>query len=119
LLGTGTTTDRSGHSLQEATMQLGQQPRPLAGDVAQEPHWVAVEVPGVSGYDRRGERAARVSEALRNPRVQDADEVVVTLPVGDHEGLAVVRQRLQPQEVHVAGASVICICRRSAGAICR
>jgi hypothetical protein len=97
-------------------MQFGHQPRPLAAVVAQGPHRVAVEVPGVCGYDRRGERAEMVCEALQDPRVQDADEVVVTLPVGDHEGLAVVRQRLEPQEVHVAGASVICISRRSAGA---
>jgi class 3 adenylate cyclase len=68
---------------------------------------VAAEIPGASGHHEPGERAAAVDHVLDAEPVQQADRVTVVVPRGDHEAYERITERLEPDEVRAAGASVI------------
>jgi hypothetical protein len=67
----------------------------------------AAEIPGASGHHAPGDRAAAVDHVLDAEPMQQADRVTVVVPRGDHEAYERVTQRLEPDEVRAAGASVI------------
>jgi hypothetical protein len=67
----------------------------------------AAEIPGTTGHHQPGERAAVVDQALDAEPVTKAQKVTVVVPRGDHEAYERTTQRLDPEQVRPAGASVI------------
>jgi hypothetical protein len=67
----------------------------------------AAEIPGTAGHHAPGERARLVDEVLDDAAVQQAAKVTVVVPRGDHEAFERTAQRLDPDDVHPAGASVV------------
>jgi hypothetical protein len=69
-----------------------------------------------SGHLPVGTRSRLVDAVLAHPDVDHADRLVATMPLGDTEMLARVRERCDEVEAHAAGATKVVEARvRSAG----
>ena len=88
--------EADGHTL--ATAEL--HPTGTAGVVHSDMH---VE----SGHLPVGTRALLVDAVLAHPDVDHADRLVATMPLGDTEMLARVRERCDQVEAHAAGATKV------------
>jgi hypothetical protein len=60
-----------------------------------------------SGHLPAGTRARLVDAVLAHPDVDQADRLVATMPLGDTEMLARVRERCDQVEAHAAGATKV------------
>jgi hypothetical protein len=60
-----------------------------------------------SGHLPMGTRARLVDAVLAHPDVDHADTLVATMPLGDTEMLARVRERCDHVEAHAAGATKV------------
>jgi hypothetical protein len=68
---------------------------------------VAAEIPGTAGHHAPGERSDLVDRALDDDAVRRAPKVTVVVPRGDHEAYERAAERLDPETVRSAGASVV------------
>ena len=60
-----------------------------------------------SGHLPAGTRSRLVDAVLAHPDVDHADRLVATMPLGDTEMLARVRERCDEVEAHAAGATKV------------
>jgi hypothetical protein len=72
-----------------------------------------------SGHLPVGTRSRLVDAVLAHPDVDHADRLVATMPLGDTEMLARVRERCDQVEAHAAGATKVVEARVHAGGTAR
>ena len=88
--------EENGHLLAHAEVYPTDQP----GLIHSEMHVESGHVPG-------GTPTRLVDAVLAHPQVDEADRLLATMPLGDTEMLARVRQRCRDVHAHAAGATKI------------
>jgi hypothetical protein len=92
----------------DETILIEQDGRPLASAEVRptdEPGLVHSELHVESGHLPGGTRTRLVDAVLEHPRVDAADRLVATMPLGDTEMLDRVRERCDHVEARAAGAT--------------